>query len=109
MCSLRQTPIHNVSSFLNGDPSVSGGCFPDVTGTPLIDSVFNKCIPHRGAGRGFAVIAALFALVIIGAVEYNGLIGPGRPSQKMLTTVSGTIHGGLILTAVLYIWGCIVL
>ena len=41
------------------------------------------------------------AFVVIGLVEINGLIGPGASSQKMLTTVSGTIHAGLGLTAVL--------
>ena len=89
MCSLRQTPIHNVSSFLNGDPSVSGGCFPDVTGTPLIDSVFNKCIPHRGAGRGFAVIAALFALVIIGALVAGGFMVGLRHARTVAAGVQG--------------------
>ena len=43
------------------------------------------------------------ALVIIIAVEVNGLIGPGASSQKMLTTVSGTIHAGLGLTIVLFL------
>ena len=37
--------------------------------------------------------------------EINGLIGPGKPSQKILTTVSGTIHGGLVLTALLWATG----
>jgi len=43
------------------------------------------------------------ALVLIGLVEVNGLIGPGAPTQKPLTTVSGTIHGGLALTILLYL------
>ena len=42
-------------------------------------------------------------LIVILAVEANGLIGPGAPTQKPLTTVSGTIHAGLGLTAVLAI------
>jgi uncharacterized membrane protein len=46
-------------------------------------------------------------LVIAALVEANGLIGPGKPSQKMLTTVSGTIHGGLGLTLIIYIWGAL--
>ena len=45
---------------------------------------------------------------VIAAVEVNGLIGPGAASQKMLTTVSGTIHGGLILWLVLYLIGAFV-
>ena len=48
-------------------------------------------------------------LVIAALVEANGLIGPGKPSQKMLTTVSGTIHGGLGLTLIIYIWGALAL
>jgi uncharacterized membrane protein len=48
-------------------------------------------------------------LVIAALVEANGLIGPGKPSQKMLTTVSGTIHGGLGLTVIIYIWGALAL
>ena len=47
-------------------------------------------------------------LVIVVAVEAHALIGPGLPSQKPLTSVSGTIHAGLALTAVLYIIGCLV-
>ena len=47
-------------------------------------------------------------LGVVGLVEVNGLIGPGASTQKMLTTVSGTIHAGLGLTVVLYIWGQIV-
>ncbi len=42
-------------------------------------------------------------LIVIGLFEVNGLIGPGASSQKPLTTVSGTIHAGLALTAVLMI------
>ena len=43
--------------------------------------------------------------VLILAVEINGLIGPGAPTQKMLTSVSGTIHGGLALWLLLYLAG----
>jgi uncharacterized membrane protein len=41
------------------------------------------------------------ALVVIGLVEMNGLIGPGAGSQKPLTTVKGTIHMGLGVAVVL--------
>jgi uncharacterized membrane protein len=41
------------------------------------------------------------ALIVIGLVEMNGLIGPGASTQKSLTTVRGTIHMGLGLTVVL--------
>ncbi len=53
-----------------------------------------------GAGVG---LYWLVALIVILAVEANGLIGPGAASQKPLTTVSGTIHAGLGLTAVLWL------
>jgi uncharacterized membrane protein len=44
----------------------------------------------------------LVALVLLGLVEVNGLIGPGAATQKPLTTVRGTIHGGIVLTILLY-------
>ena len=47
----------------------------------------------------------LLAGGVIVLVEINGLIGPGASTQKPLTTVSGTIHGGLALTAVLWAIG----
>ena len=47
----------------------------------------------------------LVAGVIIALVEVNALIGPGAATQKPLTTVSGTIHGGLAVAVVLYILG----
>ncbi len=47
-------------------------------------------------------------LVIVVAVEIHALIGPGLPTQKPLTSVSGTIHAGLALALVLYVVGCIV-
>jgi uncharacterized membrane protein len=50
----------------------------------------------------------VLALVVITAVELHALIGPGLASQKPLTTVSGTIHAGLALTVVLYVFGAVV-
>ncbi len=47
----------------------------------------------------------LIAGGLIVLVEINGLIGPGVATQKPLTSVSGTIHGGLALWLVLYILG----
>jgi uncharacterized membrane protein len=56
----------------------------------------------RGADVGAGVQTYwIAALIVIVLVEVNGLIGPGASSQKPLTTVSGTIHMGLALTAVL--------
>jgi uncharacterized membrane protein len=54
-------------------------------------------------GVGGVSLYWLVALVVVLAVEINGLIGPGASSQKPLTTVSGTIHFGLALTVVLVI------
>jgi uncharacterized membrane protein len=49
----------------------------------------------------------LVALVIIVAVEIHALIGPGLPTQKPLTSVTGTIHAGLGLTLLLYVVGVV--
>jgi uncharacterized membrane protein len=52
------------------------------------------------SGTNDAVYWVLFA-IIVGAIELNG-IGPAAPArQKYLTTVSGVIHGGVVLTIVL--------
>ena len=57
-----------------------------------------------GADLGNSTVAYwVVALIIMVAVEVNALIGPGAATQKPLTTVSGTIHAGLALTAVLAI------
>jgi len=45
----------------------------------------------------------IIALVLILGVEVNCLVGTGQPRQKMLSTVSGTIHTGLVLTIALYL------
>ena len=55
------------------------------------------------AGGGSLSLYWIIALVLIGAVEVNGLIGPGASSQKPLTTVKGTIHMGLALSVVLFV------
>ncbi|MFT5696812.1 MAG: putative membrane protein, partial [Myxococcota bacterium] len=47
----------------------------------------------------------LVAGAIILFAEAQALIGPGAPTQKPLTSVSGTIHAGLALTVVLYLAG----
>jgi uncharacterized membrane protein len=48
----------------------------------------------------------LIALIVIAAVELNAVVGTGG-RQKYLASVSGTIHTGLGLTLVLYVWGLI--
>jgi len=50
----------------------------------------------------------MIAIVVIVAVELHALIGPGLTTQKPLTTVSGTIHAGLALTILLYVFGAVV-
>jgi uncharacterized membrane protein len=47
----------------------------------------------------------IVAAVLVLLVEWNGISAPGKGSQKMLASVSGTIHAGLILTVVLYLAG----
>jgi len=60
---------------------------------------------NNGSNDGlYWVIAG--ALIVF--VEAQALIGPGKPTQKPLTTVSGTIHAGLALTVVLYLIGLFV-
>jgi hypothetical protein len=59
-----------------------------------------KDLDMGGGSLGAYWIVALVAFLL---VEANALIGPGATTQKPLTTVSGTIHGGLGLTIVLYL------
>ena len=47
----------------------------------------------------------IVAGLVILAVEWNGISAPGKSTQKLLASVSGTIHGGLILTVILYLVG----
>jgi uncharacterized membrane protein len=51
----------------------------------------------------------LLALIAIALVEINALIGPGLATQKPLSTVSGTIHAGLVLTLALFLFASILL
>jgi len=44
------------------------------------------------------------ALIVIFAVEVNCLVGTGQGRQKPLGTVSGTIHAGIVLTILLYLF-----
>lgn len=50
----------------------------------------------------------ILALIVILAVEVNALVGSGLATHKPLSTVSGTIHAGLVLTLVLFVLGVIV-
>jgi len=64
-------------------------------------------LPNFLAGANLAVWWIAMVVIVV-AVEVHALIGPGLPTQKPLTSVSGTIHAGLALTAVLYVVGCLV-
>src|SRR5206468_12426093 len=55
------------------------------------------------ASGGALGVYWVVALLVMAALEANALIGPGAKTQKMLTTVSGTIHGGLIASIVLFV------
>jgi uncharacterized membrane protein len=54
-------------------------------------------------GGGAAAGYWIAAIVVIGLVELNCLVGSGAARQKPLGSVSGTIHAGLGLTIVLYL------
>jgi len=45
----------------------------------------------------------IVTLAVILLIEANGLIGPGKPTQKALTSVSGTITAGFVVTAILFL------
>jgi uncharacterized membrane protein len=47
----------------------------------------------------------ILTLALVGALEFNALVGTGQARQKPLSTVSGTIHMGLALTFVLFALG----
>jgi uncharacterized membrane protein len=44
----------------------------------------------------------IIALVLVGVMEVNALVGTGQTRQKPLSTVSGTIHLGLAVTFILF-------
>ena len=54
-------------------------------------------------GEGSLGIYWIVFLVLLAVLEWNALSGTGKPLQKPLGTVSGTIHFGLGLTLVLYL------
>jgi hypothetical protein len=45
----------------------------------------------------------VLSLIIMGAVEYNALVGTQGPTKKPLDSVSGALWAGFILTAVFYV------
>jgi uncharacterized membrane protein len=64
-------------------------------------------LPSFNNGSNDAVYWAIAGVIILFA-QAQALIGPGAPTQKPLTSVSGTIHAGLALTVVLYLVGALV-
>jgi uncharacterized membrane protein len=66
-------------------------------------SHFPSLTASLDAGGGALGVYWVVALLVMAALEANALIGPGAKTQKMLTTVSGTIHGGLIAAIVLFL------
>jgi uncharacterized membrane protein len=64
---------------------------------------FPSLVSGLAMGSGSLAGFWVLALVVIGAVEANSLVGSGTATQAPLKTVSGTIHSGLILTIVLYL------
>jgi uncharacterized membrane protein len=55
-----------------------------------------------GPSRSDAVFWIL-SLIIVGAVEYNALVGTQGTTKKPLDSVSGALWAGFILTAVFYV------
>ena len=66
---------------------------------------FMAAATHLPALTGDSGVAVYWVvtLAVVGLVQVNALIGPGAVTQKPLTSVTGTIHAGLGLTAVLAI------
>lgn len=63
---------------------------------------FGSLVQGLALGQGNLTLYWIIALVVIFAVEINCLVGTGQARQKMLSTVRGTIHGGVALAVVLY-------
>lgn len=53
--------------------------------------------------RGVKVAALIFIAIVLAAAEVNALVGTTGSGKKMLSTVKGTLWGGFILTAILYL------
>ena len=54
-------------------------------------------------GEGSLASYWIVFLALAAVLEWNALSGTGKPLQKPLATVGGTIHFGLGLTLVLYL------
>jgi uncharacterized membrane protein len=54
-------------------------------------------------GQGSLGVYWVVFLLVVGVLEWNALSGSGRPLQKPLATVNGTVHLGVVLTLVLFL------
>ena len=70
---------------------------------------FPSLVSGVAMGQASLGLFWVVAMVVIGAVEANALLGPGLPTQKPLGTVRGTVHMGFGLTIVLYLLQSIML
>ena len=55
------------------------------------------------ASPGLALKYWTVFVIVVGAMEWNALVGSGQPRQKFLGTVRGTIHAGFLLAVVLWL------
>jgi uncharacterized membrane protein len=72
-------------------------------------SHFPSLTSKLDTGGGHLGLYWLLALIVILAIEVNALIGPGAATQKALTTVRGTIHGGFGSALVLFLLASVLL
>jgi len=66
-------------------------------------SHFTSLAAGADMGEGSLFVYWIVFLALVAVLEWNALSGTGKPLQKPLATVSGTIHFGLGLTLVLYL------
>ncbi len=64
---------------------------------------FGSLVQGLALGQGHLALYWIITLGLVLALEANCLVGTGQARQKMLSTVSGTIHAGLGVTLVLYV------
>jgi uncharacterized membrane protein len=58
---------------------------------------FNKI---TGGGK---TAACIFLVIVIAVVEANAMVGTTGPGKKLLSTVKGTLWGGFVLAAIVYV------
>jgi uncharacterized membrane protein len=70
---------------------------------------FTSLTKDLDAGGGSLPVYWLVFLVVVAFLEWNALSGSGRPVQKTLGTVRGTVHLGVGLTLLLFLAASILL